>query len=144
ALFRLHDGSLRLENLEFYLRPSRPEFTAQAVVDIVGDGQCTLKECAVTLDQPGRARLAVATLSDAGGFMRMDPPPRNQNPRLRLERSFVRGEGDLVVIRGSRAFDFETEQALIVLSGSFLNVDGAVKDTSPAPTVQVRMSHVTA
>src|SRR5262249_15326876 len=40
ALFRLHDGQLRLEGLEFFLQPRRADFKGQTVVALVGDGQC--------------------------------------------------------------------------------------------------------
>src|SRR5206468_262301 len=44
ALFRVYDGQLRLESLEFQLAPGSSPFKAQTVVAVMGDGQCTLKD----------------------------------------------------------------------------------------------------
>jgi hypothetical protein len=131
ALFRVHDGRLTLEDLEIRLRPARDEVEAQAVVALAGDGQCALKHCVITLDRAGRkAALAVATLPDAGRGKMMDvgmapARPREQGPHLLLERCLVRGEGDLLWARGSRASELEVRGSLVVLTGSLVNVEAA-------------------
>jgi hypothetical protein len=149
ALFAVHGGRLVLEGLEFRLRPDRAGFKAQAVVDLVGDGQCVFKDCVVTLDRAGQeTALAAATLSEAGKAMTADMPgarPREQGPRLVLEGCLVRGEGDLVRSRASRPCELEVKNTLAALTGSFLNVE--VGPDAPAAAagqkVLARLTHVT-
>jgi serine/threonine protein kinase len=153
ALFQVHDGRLVLENLEFRLRPARDEFEAMAVVSLVGDGQCTLKGCVVTLERAGRKTLlAVASLPDPGKLMKMEPdtpparPPEQvpKLPRLVFENCFVRGEGDLFWARACRASAVEVRQSLVALTGSLLNVEAA-REASAAPgLVDAKLQQVTA
>jgi serine/threonine protein kinase len=143
ALFRVHDGKLRIEGLQFHLRPSREEFTAQAVVDLVGDGQCYFKECLVSLEPRGKP-LAVVLLTDPGRVMKMEPAAPQQVPRVQLERCFIRGQGDLMAVRSNRPLDLSLDNSLVALAGSFLTVEGRAKDVpAPAPLL-VKLNHVTA
>ncbi|MBV9126208.1 MAG: serine/threonine protein kinase, partial [Planctomycetes bacterium] len=50
TLFRLHDGQLKLEHLEFRLKPGTSGFIGQTVVTVAGFGQCQFKSCVATLD----------------------------------------------------------------------------------------------
>jgi serine/threonine protein kinase len=147
SLFRVHDGKLTLENLEFRLR-ARKGFKALGVVSLRGDGQVTLRGCVVTLDR-GEQRedevsLAVASLLDPGKVMKgmmVDATvsrPREQAPRLVVEKCFVRGDGDLFWVRASRASDFEVSKSLVVLTGSLLNVEAARE----APAANAEMTAV--
>jgi hypothetical protein len=152
ALFHVHDGKLRLEDLEFRLRPGSDEFKAQSLIALVGDGQCTLRRCVVTLDRAGReTSLAVAALPEAGKVMRTDMPPgrsRDQGPRLVLEDCLVRGEGDLVCVRcqqAGRPVELEVKNTLAALGGSLLNVEVGADAAAPAAAqkVVVRLAQVT-
>jgi hypothetical protein len=148
ALFTVHDGKLRLENLELRLEPDRDGFTAQAVVALAGDGEYTLKGCLVTLDKGGRdTALALAALPEAGKVMRGDGPrgrTHDEGPRLALEGCFVRGEGDLVAGR-SRPFELEAKGTLAALGGSLLSVDATAEmpAAGAAQKMAVRLSQVT-
>jgi serine/threonine protein kinase len=148
ALFTVHDGKLRLENLELRLEPGKDGFTSQAVVALAGDGECTLKGCLVTLDKAGRdTPLALAALPEAGKVMRSEAPrarTHDEGPRLALEGCFVRGEGDLVAGR-SRAFELEAKNTLAALGGSLLSVDAPAEAPAAAASqkVSVRLSQVT-
>jgi serine/threonine protein kinase len=148
ALFRVHDGKLTLENLEFRVR-ARKGFTALGVVSLVGDGQCLLKHCAVTLDRGDQSeRLpAVAVLPDPGKVMKMvdmtPPQPREQVPRLVVENCFVRGEGDLVWVRACRAAKCEVSGSLVALTGSLLNVEAAREAPPAPPTLAVTLLRTT-
>ena len=144
AMFHLHGGKLRLERLEFLLHPSSDTFTAQAIVDMVADGQCTFSDCAVTLEELRPVRLALAVFTDPSGVMKMvDAPAQQQVPQVHVERCFVRGDGDLVAVRASRALVLDVKESLVVLGGSFLNVDGNAKEPQPAATTTVTLNHVT-
>jgi tRNA A-37 threonylcarbamoyl transferase component Bud32 len=146
ALFRLHDGQLRLEGLEFYLQPRRADFKGQTIVALVGDGQCVFKDCVATLEETREVPVSLVTLTDPSGVMRMGPapPPRQQGPRIRVEDCFVRGAGDLVAVRPSRPFDLRVDDSLVVLDGSLLYVEGAGKEPAAHPPVQLGLKKVTA
>jgi hypothetical protein len=126
------------------LHPAHGQFAAQAIVDVVGDGQCVLTDCVATLEEPQGVRLALASLSDANGLMRMDPQGvRSAAPRLELNRCFIRGEGNLAAMRVGRPLDLRVDNSLVALAGSFLNLDGSPRDAISTAAVDVRMSHLT-
>src|SRR5262249_28843528 len=117
ALFRLHDGQLRLEGLEFTLQPRRTNFKGQCVVALVGDGQCTFKDCVASLEELREVPVSLVTLCDPSSVMRMEgaPPPRQPGARIRIEECFIRGAGDLVAARPSRPFELRLEDSLVAL-----------------------------
>jgi serine/threonine protein kinase len=146
AMFHLHSGRLRLEKLEFLLHPASDQFTGQAVVDMVADGQCTLDECVVTFEELRPVHLALAVLTDPSGVMRMaeGQTPQSQAPLIHLERCYVRGDGDLVSVRASRPLRLAVNDSLVALGGSFLNVvDGNPKGVQASAQVVVELRHVT-
>jgi hypothetical protein len=143
ALFRLHDGQLRLEQLEFQLRPGQAGFRAQTLVTIVGTGQCTFKECAATLDGTDGVTLSVVTLADPNTAMRSEPRASRPTPDVRFQDCFVRGQGDLVAVRASRPFRLDVENALVVLTGSLLSVDGNSDDTPVPAAAQLTLNRLT-
>jgi serine/threonine protein kinase len=146
ALFRLHDGKLHLEGLEFVLHPANGQFKSQTVVAALGEGECTFKDCLVTLEQAYDVRLAAVTLADLAGVMKSAARPSGQRASFTFHNCFVRGDGDLVAARAGRPFDLEADNVLVALGGSLLNreaADGAAD--APADTADgVRLSHVTA
>jgi hypothetical protein len=127
ALLRVYDGRLVLEGLEFLLSPGK-KFSALSLVELVGDGECLLRGCVVTLDRPADSTtpLAVATLVKGGKVMRTDVTPARAadvGPLLTLEGCLVRGEGDLLWGRGCRPCGLAVKDTLAALGGSFLNVE---------------------
>jgi hypothetical protein len=150
ALFRIHDGQLRLEGLEFRLRPrQRPaaggQKESQAVVAVGDVGQCTFKQCVITLapEEVQEARFAAVTLVNPKDVMRTVLPGARTQPEVRLDACFVRGKGDLVSVPVSRPFDFEAKQSLIALTGSLFAVAGKTEDQSAAPPSSIRLAQVT-
>lgn len=144
AMFRLHDGRLYLEGLEFHLRPERDEFTMQAVVELVGDGQCSFKECIITLDEAREKPLALAKLADSTRVMKTEPHAVSmQTPSLHLEDCVVRGKGDLIAVRTARALELRIDNSLIALAGTMLNIEAAARDVPTLPLIQLRLSHLT-
>ncbi len=138
ALFTLYHGHLHFENLEFHLRPERKpdreDFKSQAVVRLKGNGQCSFKGCTVTLEAVAESptALSVVALSEEKDAMRMAPPGAKA-PEVRLEQCFVRGEGDLLAVRPSRAFALIVKGSLVALSGSLLNAETDANDKEPLP-----------
>jgi hypothetical protein len=147
ALFRLHDGKLRLEGLEFALHPARANFRAQAVVAAVGDGECTFTDCVLTLEKAYDARLAAVALADLPGVRKTDDRPAGQQEQrasFTFKNCLVRGDGDLVAARTPRPFDLDVDNALVALGGSLLNVDLGDEPAPDAADGVRQLSHVTA
>jgi hypothetical protein len=149
SLFRLHDGQLHLERLQFLLKPSQREFKAQAVVTVAGVGECAFKNCVITLDTEDAAegvRLAAVALADPADFKKMGGASGSarDSARVALDGCFVRGKGDLVAVRASRPFDLDIANSLVALAGSFLNVKGKGKDVPIEPPVRVTLARSTA
>jgi hypothetical protein len=144
ALFRLHDGKLRLEGLSFVLRPANARFKAQTVVASLGEGTCTFQDCVLTLEQAHDVRLAAVTLADLPGVFKMDRPS-GQRAAFTFQNCFVRGDGDLIVARAARPFDLQADNTLVVLSGSFLHREAADDAAVPPPDAadSLRLAHVT-
>jgi serine/threonine protein kinase len=147
ALFRLFDGHLKLEGLEIHLAPTTMQFKAQTVAAIMGDGQLTMKDCVVTLEESRETPLYMVTLADptGSGVIRMDPQPAGQQqPGVHLENCFIRGAGDLMYVRASRPFNLQVDNCLVALDGSFLIVDGAGKDPGMRSRSEIVLKQVTA
>jgi serine/threonine protein kinase len=149
ALFRVQDGKLRLEGLEFRLRPSTKRPLRQLLlVALAGDGLCVLRDCLVTLERSGETVVALAGLSPAGKVMALDMQParsREEGPRLLLESCFVRGDGDLLTSRTGRPCELELKNSAAALSGTLLSVEVPAEAPAPpaAPKVQVKLTQTT-
>jgi hypothetical protein len=146
ALFRLLDGELRLEGLEFALRPGRTEYHSQAVVAVAGGGLCTFHDCVITLEEIEGVALAAVQLPDADPIPRANAgrPPAASPPRIRFENCFVRGKGDLLTARGGRRFELELDGTLAALEGSLVVTHGAARDPAAGGVAQVRLRRSTA
>jgi hypothetical protein len=152
-LFRVLDGEVTLDDLEFRVQPSDANLKSQAVAGLVGDGRCAFKKCVVTLDQAGKAvPVAVAAISDPEAFQMMRDPPAPQLagkvPRLAFENCLVRGDGDLIACHVSRPFEADVSNVWAALSGAFLNCDAgrdeaATRSDADQPA-QLRLKQVTA
>ncbi|HEV3204821.1 MAG TPA: hypothetical protein VGY77_10575, partial [Gemmataceae bacterium] len=145
AFFLLKDGKLTLEGLEFMVRPSRQSFTSLSVVAVIGDGECIIKNCVATMEEPKGISLAMVVLTIPLKVMKMESTtPRNQIPRVRIDNCFIRGQGDCVAVRAARPLELKVENTLMALTGSFLAVEGNPKESGKVDPVQVSLSHVTA
>jgi serine/threonine protein kinase len=141
SLFAVYNGTLRLEGLEVRLRPRRDDTDGSAVISFVGDGECVLQNCLITLEKSNR-KAALALLPEKR--MRKTTP---QKPRLILDHCFVRGQGDLIGIQGSHGAEVTIDNSLIALSGSLLHVesDKEVEKDQPASSgsLTLRLRRVT-
>jgi hypothetical protein len=147
GLFRIHAGRLRLEKLEFLIKPSEEQLRVQ-VATLAGDGECAFRGCVITLDRGSDAsvdaNLAVALLDPLGREMKMktDLPGRSsdQGPLLVLEGCVVRGEGDLLWNRASRPCELNATNSLVALRGSLLNLEVPTDAPAPSPGQKVLMT----
>jgi len=145
-MFRFSEGRLAFENLEFEMPPTPAGLKTQSLVFVTGEGQCTFKKCLFTLkdSREPQAPRSLFMLPDPSSVMRKDTKgPSQGGPKLRLEGCFVRGDGELVTVRGSQAFNLEVEDSLIALDGSLLTMDGSTKEPPTKPPVQVSLTRVT-
>jgi len=146
ALFRLGSGQLKLEQLEFALKPDRQGFKSQSVLAMKGNGQCTFKQCIFTLADdasPGGVRLSVVTLLDPKNAMKMPVRDSRLVPELQMESCLVRGEGDCLSVRASRPFEFGLENCIVALTGSLVNVEGNAAEPAAQPSAHLRLDRVT-
>lgn len=155
VLFRLKEGQIRFQELEFYLEPPEKDFQVQAAVAIFGDGRCHFERCTITLGEPQGCTLAAVILGDPDSLMRRPLKPGeivSAGPSVTMDRCVVRGKGDLLWCRASRPFQFRSNQLLAVLSGSLASIDGSkyaenVGGASPldgGPRCDFELKHVTA
>jgi hypothetical protein len=147
SLFLVFNGSLKLEELQFLLRPSDRAASVDrsrlSAVTIGGAGQCAMVRCAATLDEGDAVQVAMASLADPAGAMKMGTTP-DRLPRVELDRCFVRGKGDLLAVQPSRAFEFEADGSLFVLDGALVAVESASKEPPLTPGGSVHLRHTTA
>ncbi len=141
ALFKLVDGKLRLENLEFLLRPAQKGFKSQAVVSLVGNGKCTFKQCLFTLKDVDRVPLRVVVLENPNDGVKM-PKVGRSTPEVAFLDCLVRGDGDLLRIQASRPLDLELDNSLVALTGSLLSIKSN-KET-PMEPVNLKLKQVSA
>jgi hypothetical protein len=135
------------EGLGFRLDPNdEVRFQFLTVVDVIGNGRCTFKQCLLTLVEGKKEETkdgetaqtpvrpsAVRLTYNPGEVMKMTPQPSRPTPQLRFEECFVRGQGDVVMVSPSRPLDLEVTNSLIALDGSLLHVDGRNKQPPDAP-----------
>ncbi len=119
ALFEIYNGKLQLEGLEVRLK-ARGGDDSCAVVSFFGEGECVLKNCVVTLERSNQ-KTSLALLPKRR--MKKSTPAPPKPPQITLENCFVRGYGDLMIVRGGSCFRASVERSLIALNGSLLNVE---------------------
>lgn len=144
GLFKLQEGRLQLEQLEFLLKPGeRDDFGSQAIVHLGEAAQCAFKQCVISLRSEGATRLTAATFLDLERMMKMEapaPPPS----RLEFHECLIRGKGDLVGLRGCRPLQVDMRNSLAVLDGALLNVNAADKALAMDQGVRWRMERTSA
>ena len=150
ALFRLNDGNLKLQELEFLLKPAKSGYLSQSVVSVAGTGHCSFQRCAMTLDATGSETswpLAVTVLLDPSQVMKMDtstPAAPDKVPKVDFDGCFVRGKGELVAVRASRPLALKAANSVIALAGSLLSVDGNSTREPVDSGINVKLDKVTA
>ncbi|HEY7326315.1 MAG TPA: serine/threonine-protein kinase [Gemmataceae bacterium] len=117
ALFAVCNGKLQLEGLEIRLRPREDDWCA--VVAFVGDGECVLKGCLITLERSNRK----TTLAVLPHERMKKAASSTRTPRLVMDSCFIRGQGDLLWMQEGHSADLVIDNSLIALSGSLINLE---------------------
>jgi hypothetical protein len=122
------------------LQPGKLEVRSVAAVAAAGDGECSFKDCVLTLDA-GSSMVSLAVVGLVKG-------PRGDRPadhRLRLSftNCLVRGHGDFLAGAPGRPFDVQADNVLMALTGSFLRMSGSSDDADMAMPVQMQLRRVT-
>jgi predicted Ser/Thr protein kinase len=141
-LFRLVEGKLHLENLHLVLT-AREGFASLALVNMV-NGVCNIKNCAITLKRANNRSTSLSVVTTVAGeeakAMMNDTRPSLFASTVRLQECFVRGEGDVVTLRGSRAVNVYVNKSLCVVGGSLVHqLQAATKEIANDAAITVRM-----
>jgi serine/threonine protein kinase len=144
AVFRLFDGRLVLEDLEFRVRIKRNDYKGLSAVLLAGDGQCIFKRCVATLEGGKEMPVALVGMADPAAAMKMEPGTVRSVPQIQLDSCFVRGDGNLVGVRASRPFNLDVDESLVAIDGSFVEVESNPREPATRPAVQVSLKQTTA
>src|SRR5262249_30721663 len=108
---------------------------------LVGSAECQFQHCVATMeDNTSMPSSLVLISADADAMSRLaDKSP----PHIRFDNCFVRGRGDLLMVRPSRPFQLELINSLIGLDGSFITVFGQPKEAAFPADGQIVCQHVT-
>jgi serine/threonine protein kinase len=139
ALFKLQEGKLQFEQLEFLLDPGPAEFNSQSVVHLGEAGHCIFKQCVISL-RSEKIQLSAVTFLDLERMMKMDSPAPPAG-RVEFHECFVRGKGDLVSLRGCRLLHVDMKNSLVALDGSLLDVTASDKAMAMEQGVRWKMEH---
>ena len=143
AMFKLFGGRLALDGLHIRLQPK----LVPSLAMLPGGGQFEFRNGLLTFDEAGEDFSAV-TLSDPRGEMMMGgggdlPADRWPVPRIIIENSVIRGRGRLLNIQGSRPFEADIKNSLVVVDGLLLDIYPSAGDPSAAGSSFVRLNNLT-
>jgi hypothetical protein len=127
GLFRVADGELTLEKLEFYGR---------AAVTVSG-GRCTLRDCVISLPEEPAGRSAALYISEPGADM-------TRRPQVTLENCLIRGRGAGLWVPTARPLDFEVTHSLFALAGPLIGIGAPIRPARPEDSIRVSFTRMTA
>jgi len=145
SLFRLDDGSLILERLQFRLHPRAAEaadLRSQAVVSLSGGKRCEFHQCVFTFEEQGPGKLAAVSLVDMSGQMRK--PDATRRPQIRMENCLLRGTGRAVWAANAIPCDLAFQNCILALGAPAIDFDPPTKAPASGAVVVVNLIHVTA
>jgi len=117
TLFRLVNGEVAFEGIQFLLKPVRPK-KAQIVsaVTIIGGKACSFRDCVFTLAEEEDSPAMAVQIADPDKVMAMEPGNRPE-PIVKFERCVLRGKGRGVWSPVSRAVKVDIDQSLTAIDG---------------------------
>ncbi len=145
AMFRLDEGDLRFERIEFRLKPGiskAGDMKSQAVVAIDGGRSCEFHGCTITMEPQKDEVLTAVALVDASARMRKSEAVRR--PVIRMEDCIVRGRGRAVWAPSAFPFDFAATNVLVALAAPLLELGAPAKPPASGSIIGLQLTHVTA
>ena len=142
TLFRLINGEVVFERVQFLLKPSRPRDQTVAAVALVGGKGCSFRDCVFTLAEEDDSKAAAVLVADPSKIMAMENPNRPP-PLVRFERCVIRGRGRGVWVPVSRAIELEVSHTLTAIDGPLFFAEPAGKPAAGMRTV-LRFTRLTA
>jgi hypothetical protein len=144
SLFRVLEGQVTFEGVQFLLKPGTDQDKLAAVTLVAGRG-CTFRRCVFTLEESDDRLVAVVSLTDPDVEMKMNPAVGQRfPPKLTFENCLIRGRGRGVWVPMSRPFELDMKQCITAIGGPVVGVRAAGRDPGASAGSLVRFSQVTA
>jgi hypothetical protein len=144
-LFRLMNGEVAFEGVQFLLRPARvKDGQTVSAVAIVRGKVCSFTDCVFTLaeEEPSKAAAVLVANPANPPVMAMDVA-NWPVPDIRFERCVIRGKGRGVLVDASRPARVELDQSMTALDGPLFYAKPGGK-VPPAVRSLLRLNRVTA
>ncbi len=145
AMFRVDEGDIRFERIEFRLKPAvskAGDMKSQSVVALAGGRSCEFHQCVITMDQQKDEILSAVALVDVSAAMRKTEAVRR--PVVRMEECVLRGRGRAVWAPSAFPFEFTASNVLAVLAAPFLEMEGPARPPPGGAFAGVNLTRVTA
>jgi tRNA A-37 threonylcarbamoyl transferase component Bud32 len=143
TLFRLLNGEVTFDGIQFLLKPSRPRSAQKvAAVAVIGGKACTFTNCVFTLAEEDDSKAAVVVVDDPDKVMAMDGAAR-PTPDVKFERCVIRGRGRGVWVPVSRAVRVDASHTLTAIDGPLFLAEPGGK-MMPGAESSLRLTRVTA
>ncbi len=145
SLFKLTNGEVTFEGIQFLLRPTLPRNPFKvAAVTIVGGKGCTFTDCVFTLAEDDEQIAAVVKVADPDKIMMaMAEGASRPVPEIAIKQCVIRGKGRGVWVEASRAVKVKLSQTLTAIDGPMILTEPAGKMMAGAKS-SLELSHVTA
>ncbi len=143
-IFKLFGGKITFEQINFDLTPIR-ERVATSIVSLSGAGECTFRNCSITLedhDELAAVSLGLGDPQQEKMMMMMEGADKTA-PTINFENVFIRGRGEVIRVRSSRTFQCKAANTLVVLDGNFLTVEPTQMDLAAMNPSVVKLDNIT-
>ena len=146
TMFRLEEGDLRFERIEFRLKPAAVkagDLKSQSIVTLAAGGRrCEFSRCIITMEQQSDEILSAVRLVDISAEMRKTETVRR--PLVRMEDCVLRGRGRAVWATTAFPFDLAATNVLLALSAPVVELEAPDKPYANGSIIGVQLSQVTA
>lgn len=126
-MFKVRDGTLRIENMEILLAPDHKGYEIQSMFHLGESARLIFKNCVLTMRSFEDVKCNVVTFIDLDRMMKMGPAAPSK-ASVEFSECFIRGKGDLVGLRGCRLLPVSMDDCLVALDGSLLDINATDKE----------------
>ena len=145
SMFRLEEGELRLEGLQFDQTHKIDEDTdlrTASIVTIAGGRRCEFQHCVISMNEQFSEKLAVVSIQDVSAQMRK--PETLRAPEITFENCLIRGRGRALAVPSAMPLNLRMTNSAIVLNGSLLELGGPPKTPPSGVAISTTFTHITA